>query len=100
MAPRDTQVPIIKLGECYLLSKRDSAKVIKDLGDRGAWLAQLEEHMTLDPRVVSLSPIFSVEIIQQQQQQQQLREMNHSQLSRRALNRISSILVRGRWRQI
>ena len=28
----------------------------------GAWLAQLVEHVTLDPRVVSLSPMLGVEV--------------------------------------
>lgn len=28
----------------------------------GAWLAQLEEHITFDPRVVSLSPMLDVEM--------------------------------------
>ena len=30
--------------------------------DGGAWLAQLEEHATLDLRVVSWSPMLGVEI--------------------------------------
>ena len=37
-------------------------QVIKSKIRGGAWLTQLEEHETLDLRVVSLSPMLSIEI--------------------------------------
>lgn len=45
-----------------ILKDQMTNKVVKKESQRGAWLAQLVEHGTLDLRVVRLSPALGVEL--------------------------------------
>ena len=58
MAPKDIEDQSPNSVIPTLNGKRHSAYVIKDFGDGGDWLAQLEEHVTLDSQVLSSSPMW------------------------------------------